>query len=266
MSKGTFQVPNRVRIVSRTVGLVIPAYEPDVDRLRGYLESIRETGVVDVIHVELDDPTGSTPEIGVADSINRVDERRGKGAAIVAGFDTLSTDVLAFADADGATATPSFLDVVEPVRDGSVGLAVGSRRHPDATITSHQTVLRRRLGDVFAWLARRLLAVPLYDYQCGAKAVGANEWAEIRRHMHESGFAWDLEFIAVADALGYDIREVPITWDDSSDSTVNPIRTPIEMAIAMGRIRRRVRPLQYQSRSQTATPSESENSTSVGDE
>jgi len=266
MSKGTFQVPNRVRVVSRTVGLVVPAYEPDVDRLRGYLESIRETGVADEIHVELDDPTASTPEIGAADSINRVSERRGKGAAIAAGFDTLSTDVLAFADADGATDAPSLVDVIEPVRDGSVGLAVGSRRHPDATITSHQTVIRRRLGDVFAWLARRLLAVPLYDYQCGAKAVGADQWDEIRTHMHESGFAWDLEFVAVADALGYDIREVPITWDDSSDSTVDPIRTPIEMAIAMGRIRRHVKPLQHhQSGSQTATSSESESSTPVGD-
>ena len=250
--------------MSCSVGLAIPAYEPDLDRLRGYLESIRETGVADEIHVELDDPTDSTPEIGVADSVNRVSERRGKGAAIGAGFDSLSTDVLAFADADGATPAQSLVDVVDPVRDGSVGLAVGSRRHPDATITSHQTVVRRRLGDVFAWLARQLLAVPLYDYQCGAKVVDASQWAEIRTHMHEIGFAWDLELIAVADALGYDVREVPITWDDSSDSTVDPIKTPIEMAIAMARIRRRVKPLQH--RSQTTPPSKSESSTSVGEE
>jgi len=266
MSKGTFQVRNRISVVSRTVGVVIPAYEPDIDRLGGYLESIRETGVADEIHVELDDPTASTPDIGAADSVNRVAERRGKGAAIAAGFDALSTDVLAFADADGATTALSLVDVIDPVQDGSVDLAVGSRRHPDATITSHQTVLRRRMGDVFAWLARRLLAVPLYDYQCGAKAVDAGQWAEIRGHMHESGFAWDLEFIAVADALGCDIREVPITWDDSSDSTVDPIRTPIEMAIAMSRIRRRVKSPQDQSRLQTATPSESGSSTSAGEE
>jgi len=266
MSKGTFQVRNRNRVVSRTIGLVIPAYKPNVDRLAGYLESIRETGVVDVLHVELDDPTDSTPEIGVADSVNRVTERRGKGAAITTGFDTLSTDVLAFADADGATAAPSLVDVIEPIRDGPVDITVGSRRHPDATVMSHQTVLRRRMGDIFAWLARQLLAVPLYDYQCGAKAVDANQWAEIRTHIHETGFAWDLEFIAVADALGNDIEEVPITWDDSSDSTVDPIRTPIEMAVAMARIRRRVKPLRYKSGSQTASPSETESSTSVGEE
>lgn len=254
--------------MSRTVGLVIPAYNPDIDRLRNYLESIRDTGIADVIHVELDDPAATVPEVGVADSVNRVTERRGKGAAINAGFNELSTDVFAFADADGATRSQSLVDVIEPVRDGAVGLAVGSRRHPDATVMSHQTVVRRRMGGIFSWLARRLMSVSLYDYQCGAKSVSAEQWADIKPHIHETGFAWDLELIAVADALGNDIMEVPITWDDNSVSTVDPVITPIKMAIAMVRIRWRVRSLvqNHSPESQTVSSPESESSTPTSDE
>jgi hypothetical protein len=68
-------------------------------------------------------------------------------------------------------------------------------------VDSHQTYARRWLGHAFAYLARRLLDVPLSDFQCGAKALTADAWRAVRSHLYEAGFAWDLELIAVANAL-----------------------------------------------------------------
>lgn len=231
--------------MSPSVGIVLPVYKPDIGKLNSYIDSIRELGIADVIHVELDSPSGASQRaLAAPDSVNIAAERRGKGAAITAGFDTLSTDILAFADADGATPADSLQEVIRPVSEDAVEFTIGSRRHPEAIIQTHQTVLRRKMGDVFAWLARRTLPTSLYDYQCGAKALSADTWDELRAHIHEAGFAWDLELIAVAGALGYDIREVPITWDDAPDSTVNPITTALNMGSTLLEIRHRVKAIQ----------------------
>ena len=229
--------------MSPTVGIVVPAYRPDVDALRRYLGALDDVVRPDVIRIEIDAPRTSTTEAlsALPVEVNAVGSRRGKGAAITAGFESLKTDVLAFADADGSTPATSIEDVVDPVRDGDADLAVGSRRHPDAEVRSHQTLLRRRLGDGFAWLARRALDVPLYDYQCGAKAMTREAWRTIRDHLYEPGFAWDLEVVAMAGATGQRIREVPVTWEDHPDSTVAPLQVVPELFGGMLAARHRAR-------------------------
>jgi len=231
--------------MERSLGIVIPAYKPDVDVLGAYVRAIDETLDPAAIRVELDDPEGGVADrlTGLPATIATADARRGKGAAITHGFEALSTDVLAFADADGSTSARALADVVEPVRSGNAALAVGSRRHPASTVTSHQTYARRWLGNGFAFLARLVLSVPLYDFQCGAKAIDAGAWASVRNHLYEPGFAWDLELIAIADALGHRIEEVPIEWEDKPGSTVSPVGTSLALAWALLVVRHRARRL-----------------------
>jgi hypothetical protein len=231
--------------MAQSVGVVVPAFRPDVDRLRSYVIDIDERLAPDVIRIELDDPKPGVPD-ALADlpaTVNAVPYRRGKGAAITAGFEALETDVLTFVDADGSTAVESFADVVGRVTGGTADLAVGSRRHPDANVHSHQTLARRFLGDGFAWLAGRLLDVSLYDYQCGAKAITAAGWDLVRGHLYDAGFAWDVELVAIAGALGLDVVEVPIDWEDRPGSTVSPIRSSLNMASALVRARHRAKRL-----------------------
>ncbi|QCJ47607.1 MULTISPECIES: glycosyltransferase [Haloprofundus] len=229
--------------MSRSVGVVVPAYRPDVDRLAAYLEALTERLDPEAVRVELDAPTPeSVDELSsLPATVNVSPVRRGKGAAITAGFEALSTDVLAFVDADGSTPTDSFAEVLAPVLAGEADLSVGSRRHPDATVTAHQTLARRRLGDGFAWLAKRLLDTELYDYQCGAKAMTAEAWADARSHLYEPGFAWDVELVAVAAALDHAVVEVPVEWEDRPGSTVSPIRTSLDLGLSLLSARHRAK-------------------------
>ena len=224
-----------------SLGVVIPAYEPDVDALTDYIRTVDATLSPDVIRVEIDNPQADqlTALESTRAEINAEGRRRGKGGAITEGFDSLGTDILAFADADGSVPADSLADVVDPTRRGETALSVGSRRHPDADILDHQTVGRRLLGDAFAATARRLLPTRCSDYQCGAKALRADAWGDIRHYCYERGFAWDLEVVSVADALGYELREVPVTWEDHPDTTVDPIPTAIELGRALVAIRSR---------------------------
>ena len=215
-----------------SVGIVVPAYRPDVERLVSYVDAVDEHLQPDALHIELDAPRpavlnrlAETPA-----TVHTVYDRRGKGAAITCGFEHLETDVLAFADGDGSTPPESLADVVEPVATGRADLGVGSRRHPQSVVGTHQTHGRRWLGDGFAWMARRLLDAELYDYQCGAKAISRDAWEAVRQHLYEPGFAWDIELIAMAAALDRPIEEVPISWYDQPNSTVAPVGTTLALA------------------------------------
>lgn len=218
-----------------SVGIVVPAYRPDVDLLSRYVSRLAARFEEADIRIELDAPGAGVDDAlaGLPATVATVPGRRGKGAAITAGFEALDTDVLLFVDADGSTPVEAVADVLAPVLDDTADLAVGSRRHPDAEVRSHQTFARRRLGDVFAWVARSLLEVDLYDYQCGAKALTRATWMAVRDHLYEPGFAWDLEVVTMAAALDCRVVEVPIVWEDRPGSTVSPIRSSLSLGRAL---------------------------------
>lgn len=233
----------------RSVGVVIPAYNPDPEELVAYVDSLRTQLDPVTIRIELDAPEAALTDrlnddldAALTDgpvTVNTVSHRRGKGAAITNGFEQLDTDILAFADADGATPAIHLARIIDVVATDSADIAVGSRRHPDSTVHTHQTIARRYMGDLFAWLSRKLLGVSLYDYQCGAKALSVEGWNEVRDELRETGFAWDIELVAMAAAFDLRIAEVPIEWYDRAGSTVSPLRTPVDLLRALFVVRHR---------------------------
>ena len=229
----------------RTLGIVIPAYQPDIELLDRYIERINNHLDPATILIELDAPE---PETALAlrslpVTVETVSHRRGKGTAITAGFEKLATDIRMFADADGSTAADSLADIVAPVRQRQAALAVGSRRHPDAEIADEQSMLRQFLGDGFSRLAGSLLPVTLHDYQCGAKAIDADAWEQVHHHLYEPGFAWDVELIAMSGALEIPVREVPVQWEDRPGSTVDPVADAARMFRALLTSRHRAKQL-----------------------
>jgi glycosyltransferase involved in cell wall biosynthesis len=227
--------------INESVGIVIPAYEPDMQTLEQYIIDLESIVNPETIRIEFDVPQQAnvTRAEEVVDQVNIAERRRGKGAAIMDGLDALETDILVFTDADGSVPADSLTNILDQVKAEVADISIGSRRHPSSEILSHQTIIRRLLGDVFAFMARGMLPTQCRDYQCGAKAVRADAWDMIGDHCYEPGFAWDLEFISVAGSLGYNIAEVPVTWEDHPDSTVAPLATVLELATALVDVKRR---------------------------
>lgn len=229
------------------IGVVIPAYRPDETILQDYVEAIQAVVDPAVVRIEFDDPVNEalvdalSHRSGV--TVNATRTRRGKGAAVTAGFEAVIArdDIrhLAFVDADGSTPAEELAALTDRLIDTGADLCIGSRRHPEATVTTHQTTVRRHLGDAFVALANAALPVSLTDYQCGAKAITTEAWQAIRPYLYRSGFDWDLELIAVAAALNRRIVEQPITWADHPASTVRPVQDGITMLVGVGIARHR---------------------------
>ncbi len=227
------------------VAIIIPVYKPNNATLQAYTDQIITDIQPDTVRIELD----ATQEDSGLDfthpvEINTVGYRRGKGKAITDGFRSVSADVLCFVDGDGSVSVSSIREVIDPVRSGTYDIAIGSRRLPESTVQNHQTVIRRLMGKVLIKSANTVLSNSLTDYQCGVKCISKNSWKEISNHCTEEGFTWDLEFISIADALGYELIEVPIKWEDHPDSTVSPVRAPINFMTTLVKIRKYMNDIQ----------------------
>lgn len=144
---------------SYSTGIIIPAYNPDISTLTAYVKSIKDLISPSKIRIEIDSPKQKQIDrLGKTSAdINISEERRGKGSAIMDGFDSLETDILAFADADGSVPASSLAEIIRQIEQGSTDVSIASRRHPSSQIISHQTIARRLLGDGFAFIARKML-------------------------------------------------------------------------------------------------------------
>lgn len=224
-----------------SVGLVIPAYNPDVQTFEQYITEMKSSVNQEKIRIEIDMPFENIEShlSEKVDYVNSVHRWRDKSAAITHRFDSLDTDIIAFADSDGSVLTSSVENIINKIISTDVGVNIGLRRHPASEIISHQTIFGRLLDDGFAFVARHMLPTRCYNYQCGAKAVSADAWDMIRKHCYEPGFAWDLEFVFITGSLGYKITKVPIKWEDLPKLRVSRLTATIELATALVDVRRR---------------------------
>ena len=91
-------------------------------------------------------------------------------------------------------------------------------------IVRHQRWSREMLGRTYNKAIQFSLVPGVVDTQCGAKAALTSVWASIIPQCREMGFAWDVEVIAVARAMGFQVREIGVEWRHQEGSRVKPLR------------------------------------------
>jgi len=62
------------------------------------------------------------------------------------------------------------------------------------------------------------------DTQCGFKAFQHEAAREIFSRMKVDRFGFDIELLAIARLFGFPIRELPVSWYNSPESRVQPIK------------------------------------------
>jgi SAM-dependent methyltransferase len=235
----------------RTIGLVVPMFNEEA-RLADYGKRL-----LDFISEQ---PPGSEllfVDDGSADGTVRAVEEllagapgsparlvrcphRGKGAAVAAGLTEVTADYGGFCDLDLSTPLDHFERVVDAAIRAPV-LAIGSRDLPASRLVQPESRVREALGRAYNRLLQATLTPGVVDTQCGAKVARREVWQKVLPYLHEEGFAWDAELVAVAQACRIDIVEVPVEWRHDDRSHVNVGRDGIAMVLATPRIWRRTR-------------------------
>lgn len=211
-------------------GLVLPVYEESPEVVAGYIDSIRE---FDEVVLVLDSENRSDYENKLDVEILHSPTRRGKGGAIIEGMNHLDTDYKFFVDADGSLDPESLEDVVRNTKENK-GLTIGSRFHRNST--ENRSRQRNIVSSTFVTLCHVFHPVHVSDYQCGVKGIDSVSWDIIKENITYTGFSFDLDFIYQVFKEDIPIHEVPVAWEEKSNSSVS-ITTAIAMVKDLFKLR-----------------------------
>jgi glycosyltransferase involved in cell wall biosynthesis len=135
----------------------------------------------------------------------------GKGRAIMASWraSVETADVFLFTDADLAASLERLQDLSAAVLSGEVDVACGSRYVTGAVID--RSWLRSFVSRTYRVWQKTVLRLPVFDAQCGLKAVSPRVVREVVSHLEEH--AWLLiQSFAQVHARGWRIAEMPRGW------------------------------------------------------
>src|SRR5438128_2229311 len=154
---------------------------------------------------------------------------RGKGAAVRSGLLAAQKPIALFSDADLSTPLEETPKVIEPIANGEVDIAFGSRGLNRRLIGQHQPWRREQAGRIFNLLVRLATDLPFWDTQCGFKAFRMGACRPILEAARIDGFAFDVELLFLAHRAGLRLREIPVRWNHAEGSKVRVIHDSLVM-------------------------------------
>jgi glycosyltransferase involved in cell wall biosynthesis len=160
----------------------------------------------------------------------------GKGGALIQGLKLAPrADLIGYVDADGATAPPAFLDLVQHCTD--VDCAIGSRWLPGSVLHQAQSKQRRIFSRVFHALVQVLFRMGIVDTQCGAKVMRRQAVEAIHSSLCIADVAFDINLLYALKRQGFSIREVPTEWTDKLGSKIKLNKGALGILLSVFRLR-----------------------------
>jgi dolichyl-phosphate beta-glucosyltransferase len=154
---------------------------------------------------------------------------RGKGAAVRSGLLAAREPIGLFFDADLSTPLGETPKLIEPIANGEVDIAFGSRALDRGLIGIHQPWRREQAGRAFNLLVRFATGLPFWDTQCGFKAFRLDVCRPILEAARLDGFAFDVELLYLAQHAGLRICEIPVRWNHAEGSKVQFFKDSLRM-------------------------------------
>src|SRR5438045_5314241 len=154
---------------------------------------------------------------------------RGKGAAVRTGLLAAREPIGLFSDADLSTPIEETPKLIEPIANGEVDIAFGSRALDRSLIGIHHSWRREQAGRVFNLLVRVATGLPFWDTQCGFKAFRLDVCRSILEEARINGFAFDVELLFLAHCAGLRIQEIPVRWNHAEGSKVSFFKDSLRM-------------------------------------
>jgi putative flippase GtrA len=223
--------------------IVLPALDEEpriaatIERVRAALADLAADGV-EIVVVD-DGSTDGTADAALAagaDQVVVLPANRGKGAAIRAGVRVARGRTVAFTDADLSYSPDQLVTVITAVEDGW-DVAVGSRRHPDATTIQGAGGVRDLGSRVINLVTMAVLLSRPHDTQCGLKAFRADVAELLFGLGRVDGFAFDIELLHLVERHELSLVEVPVRLDSGDRSTVRVVRDGLRLLRDVWRIR-----------------------------
>ncbi|MGO9198142.1 MAG: glycosyltransferase [Acidimicrobiales bacterium] len=151
----------------------------------------------------------------------RLDKNMGKGVAVRVGLAHGRGEYVGFIDGDGDIPASVLHRFVAAIAEHRPDIVIGSKRHPESEVV--YPPLRRVYSWLYQLLNRVLFELSVRDTQTGVKLASRRVLLNVLPVMEERGYAFDLEFLAVAKRFGYGrVLELPVEIRERLSSNVSP--------------------------------------------
>jgi len=212
------------------LSVIIPAYNEskrlpltliDIDKHLDEQEYSYEIVVVN------DGSTDDTAEIvrrfiPLINNLRLIDNEgnHGKGAVVRQGMLEAKGLWRLFMDADNSTSVVEFNKMIPYFKSG-YDVVIGSRAVKGSRMMPPQPMYKRIPGKMGNLIIQLLLTRGIWDTQCGFKCFSEEAAERVFSLTKITRWGFDAESLALAKALGYKIKEMPVFW-------VNDIRTHVK--------------------------------------
>lgn len=229
------------------LSIVIPAYNEVANLRQGVLHRLASylatRPYTHEVLISDDGSTDETPRLVEAFSRDHPSFRflrkrhRGKAQAVISGLLAARGRYLMFMDMDLATSLQHIDDLLDALQQGA-DVVIASRAAKGASRLG-TPLSRRLLARAFNLFIQALLLPGLRDTQCGFKGFRREVAEELIRSLvvfkraplalGPRVTAFDVELLVVARERGYDVREIPVTWQHVKSPRVSILREPLLM-------------------------------------
>lgn len=226
-----------------SLSVVLPCYRSanlageSADRLAAFLERAGFSYEIVVV----DDGGRDFPPDAFSDRddvrLVRLEQNRGKGAAVRAGMLAACGDVRVFTDVD----LPYDLDLIVVMRECILAqgyhLVIGDRTLPGSAYADITSGKRRVASALFSAFVGRIVTGGFFDTQCGLKAVRGDLADMIFPLVQIDRFAFDVELVYLALKHRLDIKRIPVQLRNNQTSTVRLFRDSARGVVDVFRIK-----------------------------
>ena len=193
-----------------SVTVVIPAFNEEAEIAKSVrrCQSALATTANEIIVVD-DGSADGTKKEAQSTSVEVVSyyPNMGKGFALKRGTEFAKGDVVVWIDAGSEIDAKDIGRYVSAL--GSADLAIGSKHHPESHVEA--PAMRRFLSYGFHLVVKLLTGVQAKDTQVGLKVGKREAMQKVVRLMAVKRYAFDVEFLVIADLLKLRVVELPVT-------------------------------------------------------
>jgi glycosyltransferase involved in cell wall biosynthesis len=216
------------RVEQPWLSVVVPAYNEEfavpgiVSTLRERLDALGRPYEIVVVDNASEDRTVEVLEPlldGNRVRLLRNDVNRGKGYSVRRGMLDANGELRLMCDADCGPSLDSLTDMLAVMETADV--VAGSRVARGAQVDQQQPFRRRLVGWPFIALTRALMREPTRDVYCGFKLWRGVAADLVFSRQRLEGWVFDAEVLAMAQRLGFRVREVGVAWADREGSKLS---------------------------------------------
>ncbi len=200
--------------MTQTVSVVMPAYqlgeviEQNISAVFEALSDLEpevivvDDGSTDGTSEAIDRALATHPKLVAV----RLVENRGKGRALLSGFEASSGGLVVFLDADLDLPPDQIPRLLAALNDADI--VVGTKRESMASGT--YPGLRRVLSRIFALATGGVFRLPVSETQTGLKAFRRDALEAVAGRVRIDRYAFDIELLVRAHAAGFTMVEAPV--------------------------------------------------------